>query len=174
MQIIETNHLISILIAIDIVFFVFLILFFRRLTHIRRNTLLVDEIETFEAIIRDSDETAGQFNQQLKNKVAFIKKLNRKIDKRINSLNLLLNRSNIVLSEYSNVRADDPPNDKDNQVRRQEILKLAKNGHPVEAIARKLAIPRGEVMLTLNLHDSDVVQPLNRFKNQMANEVNPN
>ena len=174
MQIIETNHLISILIAIDMVFFVFLILFFKRLSHIKKNTLLLDEIETFEALIRDSGETAGQFNQQLQNKVAFIKKLNRKLDQRINSLNLLLNRSKIVLSDYSQQSESDPPNNHDNKARRQEILKLARSGHPIEAIARKLAIPRGEIMLTLNMHDSQSAKPLNRFENQVANEVNSN
>ncbi len=174
MQIIETNTLISILIAIDILFFVFLILFFRRLAHIRKNTLLLDEIETFEALIRDSGETAGQFNQQLKNKVAFIKKLNQKLDKRINSLNLLLNRSNMVIPKYSKVSEGDPSSTKDNQARRQDILKLAQDGHEIETIARKLAIPRGEVMLTLNLHRSDGAQPSNNFENHMVSEVNAN
>ncbi len=174
MQIIETNHLISILIAIDMVFFVFLILFFKRLTHIKKNTLLMDEIDTFEALIRDSGETAGQFNQQLQNKVTFIKKLNQKLDKRINSLKLLLNRSNLVLSEYSKHSEDDQSSEKDCKTRRREILKLAKAGHQIEAIARKLAIPQGEVMLTLNMVRSDITKPLDSFEKQMANEVNAN
>jgi len=174
MQIIETNHLISILIAIDIVFFVFLILFFKRLTHIRKNTLLLDEIETFEALIRDSGDTAGQFNRQLQKKVAFIKKLNQKLDKRINSLNLLLNRSNIVLSEYAKRTDGLVPNDTDKNARRKEILKLAQNGHQVEAIATKLSIPRGEVMLTLNMVGSDSAKPLNTLARQMVLEVDAN
>jgi len=174
MQIIETNTLISILIAIDIVFFIFLILFFKRLSHIKKNTLLLDEIETFEALIRDSGETAGQFNQQLQNKVVFIKKLNQKLDKRINSLNLLLNRSNMVLSEYSQVAEGEAPHDTDSTGRRHKILKLAEKGHQIEAIARKLAIPRGEVLLTLNMHRSDIAQPLHQVENLMAREVKAN
>jgi len=174
MQIIETNHLLSILVAIDMVFFVLLILFFKRLAHLKRNTLLVDEIETFEALIRDSGETAGQFNQQLQNKVAFIKKLNQKLDKRIRSLNLLLNRSNIVLSEYSKHTPVNQLHDKQSKTRRQKILKLANQGQPSEAIARKLGIPRDEVMLTLNMFDCDNSQLLNGFEKQMATEVNTN
>ena len=174
MQIIETNHLIGILIAIDIVFFVFLIFFFKRLSHIKKNSLLLDEIETFEALIHDSGETAGQFNNQLQNKVAFIKKLNQKLDKRISSLNLLLNRSNLVLSENSQQSECKQPSDKDCKTRRGEILKLAKTGHQIEAIARKLAVPRDEVMLTLNMCRSDIIKPPSNFRRQMASEVNVN
>ncbi len=174
MQIIETNHLISILIVIDMVFFVFLFFLLTRLSHIKKNALLMDEIETFEALIRDSGETAGQFNQQLKNKVAFIKTLNQKLDKRISSLNLLLNRSNIMLSDYAKPAQADRTQDKNAQTRRQEILTLAKNGFKIETIARKLSIPRGEVMLTLNMVRSDASQPGDQFENQMANKVNAN
>ena len=151
MQIFQVNHLIVILIGIDILFFVVLVLLFRQLRQIRQNSLLSKEIELFESLIRDSGETAGQFNVQLKGKVNFIKKLNQKLDKRINSLNLLLNRSNAVLSQYAETSVKDPLKQSLVESRRQKILKLAQGGDSVEAIATKLSIPRGEVQLTLNM-----------------------
>jgi DNA-binding NarL/FixJ family response regulator len=151
MQIFQVNHLIVILIGIDIIFFAVLVLLFRQLRQIKQNSLLSNEIDIFESLIRDSDETAGQFNEQLKGKVRFIKKLNHKLDKRIGSLNLLLNRSNLVLSANAQTSAEG--RDKQQQVksRRRKILEMAKDGNSVEAIATKLSIPRGEVRLTLNM-----------------------
>ncbi len=151
MQIFQVTHLIVILIGIDILFFVVLVLLVRQLRHIKQNSLLNNEIELFESLIRDSGETAGQFNEQLEGKVQFIEKLNQKIDKRIGSLNLLLNRSNLVLSEYAKTGAKGQGDQPQVKSRRPEILKLAQGGNSVEAIARKLAIPRGEVRLTLNM-----------------------
>ena len=169
MQILEVNHLIGILIGIDIVFFIFLILLFKKLMRIKQNSLLENEIETFEALIRDSDKTAGQFNQQLKGKVQFIKKLTRKLDKRIGSLNVLLNRSNLILSDYAKTTETGPPDQLQAGSRRHEILKLAREGASVEAIARKLSIPRGEVMLTINIQGESGHMPVKTHENQMAN-----
>ncbi len=151
MQILQVNHLIFILIGIDILFFGVLILLFKQLRQIKQNNLLTNEIELFESLIRDSDETAGQFNEQLKGKVQFIKKLNHKLDKRIGSLNLLLNRSNLALSAYTQTSTEGQDKQPQVKSRRRKILELAQDGNSAEAIATKLSIPRGEVRLTLNM-----------------------
>lgn len=171
MLIFEVKYLIGILIAIDIVFFIFLIMLFRRFNHIRKNTLLDNEIKTFESLIRDSDETAGQFNEQLKDKKQLIEKLNKKLDKRISSLKVLLSRSDILLSESSTQNGSDDAIDKKQVSRRHDILNLAKDGKQIGEIAQKLSIPHGEVLLTLNMSRKISEQSKNTITNQMGNEA---
>jgi ketosteroid isomerase-like protein len=174
MLIFEVNFLISILIGIDIVLFVFLILLFKRFNRIKQNALLDNEIRVFESLIKDSDITAGQFNEQLKDKVQVIKKLDRKLDKRIAGLKMLLNRSDMVLAEHTTNAASHVKSGGRYNSRRLDILKLYKDGQSIEAIARELSIPQGEVMLTLNMYRKTNEQPGIGSQNQILKEVSVN
>lgn len=113
--------------------------------------MLGKEIKTFELLVKDADKTAANFNEQLKEKTHFIKRLNAKLDRRISRLNMLINRSDIILSHTVSTDATDNIADKDLSSRQTEIMNLAKNGYSIEDIAQKLSIQRGEVTLVLKI-----------------------
>ncbi len=150
MLITDIKYLITALIGIDIIFFVFFIILIRRLSYLKRkDKVLEKEIKVFESLIKDADKMAGQFTEQLKAKYQFVKKMNDQLDKRIASLNILLNRSDIILSSVKEL----PENKRTGPAasRQNEILALAQKGYDTEKIAGKLSIAKGEVMLVLNL-----------------------
>ena len=152
MNIIEIKYLIVALIGIDIVFFVFLIVFIKRLKNLKRNPILEKETQIFESLIKDADKMEGQFVSQLKAKSQFINELNEQLDSRIASLNVLLNRSSVLLSSYDDPEKSDKALMESSSSRRSEILALADDGCDITEISKKLSLPKGEVTLILNLN----------------------
>lgn len=157
-MILEVKILIGILIGIDIIFFIYIIMLTKKLKQNKNNASLDNEIDLFESLIRDSNDMAGKFSDQLKDKKKLIVKLNEKLDKRISSLRILLNRSDILLSEsYKRKKADIPYDNKKQGSRYHDILKLAKDGKQIKEISRILSVPHGEVLLTLNMNREDAM-----------------
>jgi hypothetical protein len=152
MNIIEIKYLIVALIGIDIVFFVFFIVLIKRLSSLRRNRIFGKETQMFESLIKDADKMAGQFVSQLKAKNQFINRLNEQLDSRIASLNILLNRSSVLLSSYNHPKKSDKALPGSPSSRRSEILALAGDGYDITEISKKLSLSKGEVMLVLNLN----------------------
>jgi DNA-binding NarL/FixJ family response regulator len=77
-----------------------------------------------------------------------IKMLNQHLEKRITSLNVMLNRTDALLfhnRQYDNMDSGSFDNQE------EEILKLEKQGHSSEQIADILSIPREKVMLVLDI-----------------------
>lgn len=139
-------------IGIDIaivVFFIFLLLKFR---FPAKKRPIDGALTAFESLLTDADKISGQFKVQLEEKQSLIKRLNEQLDKRIISLNLLLNRADVALSSQHN-HGDGPNNDNPvSAVNQQaEILKLAKKGRDLDAIAETLSLPKVEVRLVLDL-----------------------
>lgn len=105
--------------------------------------------EILEPLLRDADRTAREFEVQIKEKNRLIKNLNQRLDNRIISLNLLLNRADACLTGgYDEPEAWDQDAVYDQQ---DAIFEMHNRGHGADRIAEKLSMPRGEVELVLEL-----------------------
>jgi hypothetical protein len=98
-----------------------------------------------EPLLVEADKTARAFDAQLQEKNRLIQALNERLDSRIISLNLLLNRADACGRPDS----AQPPHVYDQQ---QEIIALDRTGIDADSISRRLSLPRGEVDLVLDLH----------------------
>lgn len=150
MSFLEIKFLILAQIGIDIVIILFFILLINKIKSINKGSLPNSEMEVYESLLIDAKDVSGQFNEQLKEKNRLIKKLNERLDEKIMNLNVLLSRVDAVLSNHLN--AEDTRNDPvsfNNQ--EEEIIKLASRGYDFEKIAQTLSIPKGEVMLVLDI-----------------------
>jgi len=105
--------------------------------------------DTLEPVLRDAQEVAGQFEVQLKEKQNIVRRLNEHLDRRIISLNLLLNRAEASLASGGSKAARHK--DKDVCHLQQEIITLSEKGLSSEKIANRLGIAKGEVSLVLDL-----------------------
>jgi len=151
MELMGIHTLIGILIAMDLLLFGFVLLLLKRSRSVNINASLSEEINTFESLVREADNTAEQFNRQLQEKHRTIELLNSKLDKRIHSLNLLVGRADAAISRYTSPPMENGHNGNHTGSRQAEILALSEKGLGVEEIAQKLSIQRGEVTLVLNL-----------------------
>jgi DNA-binding NarL/FixJ family response regulator len=102
-------------------------------------------------LLIDADKISGQLREELEEKHQLIKGLNEKLDKRIMSLNVLLNRADATLSSYDMGSADANDNLVSLKSQEKEILRLAREGCDLEKTARILSIPKGKIKLVLDL-----------------------
>ena len=150
MSFIGLKSLILAQIGIDIIVIVIFIFIIRRFRYLNKGKSFDNIVKILESLFTDADKIAGQFKEQLEEKHHLIKRLNEQLDKRIISLNVLLNRADVLLSgQRRTADRDDKPISLDSQ--QTKIMALAKEGHGVEEIATTLAIPKGEVKLVLDL-----------------------
>ena len=103
-----------------------------------------------EPLLKEADVTAKAFEKQLKEKNRLIRNLNERLDSRIISLNLLLNRAKGRLTGGSKAAAaqSKPPHVYDQQ---KAIVDLLNRGYDIETVAQKLSLPRGEVEMVFDL-----------------------
>jgi len=150
MSFIDLKFLILAQIGIDIIIVVVFIFLIRRLKSSHKNKSFYKVVKIFEPLLTNADKIAGQFKEQLEEKHILIRRLNEQLDKRIISLNVLLNRADVLLSQH---RRQDDVNNKPVSLDSQqtEIIGLAKKGHRAKEIATLLSIPEGEVKLVLDL-----------------------
>lgn len=151
MSFLELNFLVLAQIGIDVTIVIVFIFLIMRLKYINKGKSFHKLAKTFGSLLTDADKMSRQFKEQLEEKHRLIKRLNEQLDKRIISLNVLLNRADVLLSSHGKEAPD--TNNKlislDNQ--QTEIIQLAKEGHKVEKIAHMLSIPEEEVKLILDL-----------------------
>jgi len=147
----DVKLLIILLIGIDIVIFGGFIVLIRRFSLLKRNFRFEKEIKIFESTIRDAEHLSNQFNAQLNEKHRLIKSLNLKLDRRIDDLNKIMDRSDILLETRQGRFEPAGESEQNSESRRTRILSLAQKGCDAEEISRRLSISRGEVMLVLNL-----------------------
>lgn len=151
MSIIELKFLIFSQLGIDIILILVFVIVIRRLKSFNRMKSFDRTIGAFQSFVSDADKIAVQFNDQLTEKNHLIKSLNEQMDKRIGSLNILLNRADILLSpKGEDVGGNDNKAISSNNHQR-EIIAMAKEGCEVDEIANRLSIPKGEVKLVLDL-----------------------
>jgi DNA-binding NarL/FixJ family response regulator len=151
MPLFELKYLIVSLMAIDMVIIIVFILLIRRFKYLNRSVSFEKEIELFESLISDADKMAGEFKDQLEEKFLLVKRLNKKLDKKIVSLNVLLNRADAFLSSPLGQEKGDDAKPVSLSARQTKILSMEKEGTGVEEIADRLSIPKGEVQLILDL-----------------------
>lgn len=139
-------------IAID---FILIVLIFRLLKNMRgrlqqdvSKETSAKVIEIIEPIISQANSLATTFEQQLKEKNHLINKLNEKLDSRIISLNLLLNRT-----EALNIEGLSDTDTKALHVydQQESIVHLYQSGKSSSEIAKVLSLPKGEIDLVLDL-----------------------
>jgi len=105
-------------------------------------------IAMLEPLLNEADSTAKTFETQLKKKSRLIGRLNEKIDSRIISLNLLLNRAELQLTDGPGARQTHADESYDHQ---ESIFHLHMKGWSSDHIARQLSLPKGEVDLVIDL-----------------------
>lgn len=148
MEFIELKFLIIAQIGIDIAVIIVFIYLIRKFSFFKRNSSLNSGLKIYETLMTDADRISGQFKDQLEEKKHMIKKLNQQLDKRIKSLNVMLNKADALLFDNRRYGITDQGS---LGSQKKEILKLAKQGSNIEYIADTLSIPREEVMLVLDL-----------------------
>lgn len=173
---------ISILFIINFIFIIFLFLLVKKVNRLNFDDLIhgdsddnqedfrhasgpaVDIVEILEPLVKESKKVAITFDEQIKEKNRLIKELNDALDSRIISINLLLsradalekkmeekhNRSMFQLSSASTVF------DQQNQ-----IIDMYNQNFDVDSIAKKLSIPKGEVLLVVDLKKKFVAMEKN-------------
>ena len=154
MSFIELQSLILAQIVIDIAIIIVFLVVIRRFRNPHKDLPLDKAVQVFESLLVEADKTAQQFKDQLEEKHSLIKSLNEQLDKRILSLNVLLNRAEVLLSRHRrNAYLQANPSGHDSH--KGKIIELAKKGYKAEHIAKKLAIPKAEVKLVLDVKRKD-------------------
>jgi hypothetical protein len=147
----DLKYLITVLISIDILLMAVCVFLILKIRLIPKTEVFERGIKIFESMIGDADEVSGQFQEQIRIKYSQIKNLSVQLDNRIDSLNIMLNRADILLSEGKSVpKVNLPAGSILN--RQNEIVELAGKGCSVEEIANRLLISKGEIKLILDLN----------------------
>ena len=148
MEFIDLKFLIITQIGIDLVIIIVFILLIKKTSFFKRDSSLNKGLKLYESMLSDASRISEQFKEQLEEKKYMIKMLNQHLEKRITSLNVMLNRTDALLfhnRQYDNMDSGSFDNQK------KEILQLEKQGHSLEQIADILSIPREKVMLVLDI-----------------------
>ena len=151
MNFIELKHLIFLQLAIDFGIFVVFIFLIRRLRFLDKgSSSLNTKLKMYESFLTDADNTSVKFKGMLQEKKDIIKNLNEQLEKRIKSLNTLLNRTETLLFKHRQSDQDGYVQDSLKN-HTKKIVELAKKGFDLDYIAESLVIPKEEVMLVLDL-----------------------
>lgn len=151
MNFIELKHLILLQLAIDFGIFVVFIFLIRRLRFLDKgSSSLNTKLKMYESFLTDADNTSVKFKGMLQEKKDIIKNLNEQLEKRINSLNTLLNRTETLLFNHGQSNQEGYVQDSLKN-HTKKIVELAKKGFDLDYIAENLVIPKEEVMLVLDL-----------------------
>lgn len=122
-------------------------------------------VDLLEPLVHESSLAADRFDRQVTEKKRLLKDLNDALDSRIININLLLSRAdeqyrdiesrqNQAINSFSSRRqpdffqAEDPVLDQQNR-----ILEMYANNMDIDAIARQLSVPKGEVRLVIELKE---------------------
>ena len=151
MNIFELKYLIYLQLSIDFAIFVVFILLIRRLRFLDKgSSSLNSKLKMYESFLTDADNTSVKFKGMLQEKKDIIKKLNGQLEKRIKSLNMLLNRTDALLFKHRQGNQDGYVQDSLKN-HTNKIVELAKEGFDLDYIAESLVIPKEKVMLVLDL-----------------------
>lgn len=103
-------------------------------------------IKLLEPLLKEAESAALVFESQILEKKQLIKQLNEKLDSRIISLNLLLNRADACLLNNANLKTDI-----DVAGIQEAILSLYKDGYTTGAISKELSVSEKEIDLVIGL-----------------------
>ena len=138
-------------IGIDLIIVIVFVFLVKRFRDLNKGPSLDQPTKVFESFLIDAEKMAGQFKVQLEEKHRLIQSLNEQLDKRIISLNVLLNRADVLLSSQGEEGVEPKKSIGATEGQQTEIIKLAREGRSAEKIAQLLSIPQGEVRLVLDL-----------------------
>ena len=101
-------------------------------------------------MLKEAADVSAKFNEMLQEKKDIAVKVNEHLDKRIKSLNAMLNRTDALLFNH---RLDNQDDAAQNTLKNhnEEIIKLAQEGFDPDYIADNLFISKEEVLLVLDL-----------------------
>lgn len=151
MNFIELKHLILLQLSIDFAIFVVFIFLIRRLRFLDKgSSSLNSKLKMYESFLTDAENTSLKFKGMLQEKKDIIKKLNEQLEKKIKSLNTLLNRTDALLFKHRQSNQDGYVQDSLKN-HTKKIVELAKEGFDLDYIAESLVIPKEEVMLVIDL-----------------------
>ena len=150
MNFMALKYLILLQIGIDFAIFVVFILLIIRLKSFNKDTSLNEKLKRYESLLTDAADMSVRFNEMLQEKKDIVTKVNEHLDRRIKSLNALLNRTDALLFNHRTSNQEDSIS---NALKNhnEEIIKLAEEGFDPEHIADSLLISKEEVMLVLDL-----------------------
>ena len=103
-------------------------------------------VKLLEPLLKEAESSAMVFESQILEKKQLIKQLNEKLDSRIISLNLLLNRADACLMNNVNLKTDI-----DVAGIQEAILSLYKEGYTTGAISKELSLSEKEIDLVIGL-----------------------
>jgi DNA-binding NarL/FixJ family response regulator len=138
-------------IGIDIIIIVVFVFVVRRLRYANKGKSFDKTVRMLESLFTDADKIAQQFKVQLEEKHHLIKRLNEQLDKRVGSLNGLLQRADALLSSHAQQAADAECDPLSLNSQERQIIALAGEGYDLKEIAKRLSIPKEEVKLVLDL-----------------------
>jgi len=152
MNLFELKYLIFSQLSIDFAIFVVFIFLIRRLRLLDKgSSSLNSKLKMYESFLTDADNTSVKFKGMLQEKKDIIKKLDEQLEKRIKSLNTLLNRTDALLFKHRQNNQDGDVHQDSLKNHTKKIVELAKEGFDLDYIAESLAIPKEEVTLVLDL-----------------------
>ncbi len=113
-------------------------------------------VKLLEPLLKEAESAAMVFESQILEKKLLIKQLNEKLDSRIISLNLLLNRADACLMNNANIKTDI-----DVAGIQEAILSLYKDGYTTGAISKELSVSEKEIDLVIGLKKKFLVMEKN-------------
>ncbi len=150
----STEFWVIVQLVVDLCLIVMFVVFIRQVKADGRRSgdlKMPDEANSLESVLRDARDVAKQFDVQLKEKQHIVSRLNERLDSRIISLNLLLNRAEASLDSGQNVLEKNATSHKDVNELQRQVLALDQAGLGPGKIAGRLGIAKGEVALVLDL-----------------------
>jgi hypothetical protein len=145
---------------VTILLLLFLLVYFIR--HSRRSRNETDEqvdmsetarkwVDLMEPLLEEAESSARIFEQQILEKKRLIHDLNNKLDSRIISLNLLLNRADAFLAQPMGLKNGQTLPTETIHDTQESILDLFRKGVPPQDIAETLSVSGQEVALVIAL-----------------------
>ncbi len=150
MNFIALKYLILLQIAIDLVIFIVFVFLMIRLKSLNKDSSLNEKLKQYESLMTEAAELSSRFNEMLQEKKDIVTKVNEHLDKRIKSLQVMLNRTDALLFDHRLGNQDDSAKTTLRN-HNEEIIKLAQEGFEPDYIADNLFISKEEVMLVLDL-----------------------
>ncbi len=163
---------ISILFCVNFIFIIFLFLLVKKVNRLNYGHLThgdsdnsqedfryasgsaVDIVETLEPLVKESKKAALAFDEQIQEKKRLIKELNDALDSRIISINLLLSRADALQKKMEEKQSQSRFQSSSASMvfdQQNQIIDMYNQNFDVNSIAQKLSIPKGEVLLVIDL-----------------------
>ena len=141
--------LVIILVGLDLAMMVGGILLLKRFRAVGKSESIRKSSELLESLIAEGEKMADEWKSQLTEKRLLLKTLNEALDNRITSLKRLFKNAQALQGpQRTDLFSRSPGHLKGD---RKEILRLTKQGCRVDDIAERLALPKAEVRLVMDL-----------------------